>query len=92
MADYEKSKAQDNKGTSAGLEMTSELPVDAKTNVAGVPTYAGLSGSRLSVAITLIATTGFLLFGEHLLKSTPLMGHLQIFFHHSRLRSRVDVG
>lgn len=42
---------------------TTHLPEDAKTNSAGVPSYFGLTGTRLITAITAVASTGFLLFG-----------------------------
>lgn len=42
-----------------GLELTTELPEEAKTNAAGVPTYLGLTGDKLVTAITVVATTGF---------------------------------
>ena len=35
----------------------------SRTNLEGIPTYAGLSGNRLIAAVTIIATTGFTLFG-----------------------------
>ncbi|KAI5481366.1 putative MFS monosaccharide transporter [Pseudohyphozyma bogoriensis] len=47
----------------SGLELTTSLPADAKTNAAGVPSYLGLTGNKLIMAITVTATTGFLLFG-----------------------------
>ncbi|CEQ42903.1 SPOSA6832_04782 [Sporobolomyces salmonicolor] len=42
---------------------TTQLPSDAKTNSAGVPSYLGLTGSKLINAITATSTIGFLLFG-----------------------------
>lgn len=42
---------------------TTQLPDDAKTNAAGVPSYFGLTGTKLISAITAVASTGFLLFG-----------------------------
>ena len=36
---------------------------DTTSGLAGIPTYAGLSGNRLIAAVTIIATTGFTLFG-----------------------------
>ena len=33
------------------------------TSLDGIPTYAGLYGNRLISAVTIIATTGFTLFG-----------------------------
>lgn len=44
-------------GSAPGLEMTTALPEDAKTNDAGVPQYLGLTGTRLISAITATATT-----------------------------------
>ena len=46
-----------------GLEITTRLEEGAQVNAEGVPTYVGLSGTRLIAAITATATTGFLLFG-----------------------------
>lgn len=45
------------KGEEPGLEMTTALPQDAKTNDAGVPHYLGLTGNKLITAITATATT-----------------------------------
>ncbi|GAA5989812.1 hypothetical protein JCM11641_003375 [Rhodosporidiobolus odoratus] len=42
---------------------TTQLPEDAKTNDAGVPSYFGLTGTKLINAITATSTVGFLLFG-----------------------------
>ncbi|GAA6022858.1 hypothetical protein JCM10207_001425 [Rhodosporidiobolus poonsookiae] len=42
---------------------TTQLPDDAKTNDAGVPSYFGLTGTGLINAITATSTVGFLLFG-----------------------------
>ncbi|GAA5955370.1 hypothetical protein JCM21900_005791 [Sporobolomyces salmonicolor] len=42
---------------------TTQLPSDAKTNSAGVPSYLGLTGTKLINAITATSTIGFLLFG-----------------------------
>ncbi|KAM0750892.1 putative MFS monosaccharide transporter [Meredithblackwellia eburnea MCA 4105] len=47
----------------ANLELTTTLPEGVKTNNSGVPTYMGFSGTKLINAITVFATTGFLLFG-----------------------------
>ncbi|BGP42522.1 sugar transporter-like protein [Rhodotorula kratochvilovae] len=45
------------------LATTTALPDDAKTNAAGVPSYFGLTGEKLILAITATSTVGFLLFG-----------------------------
>ncbi|GJN93425.1 hypothetical protein Rhopal_006480-T1 [Rhodotorula paludigena] len=45
------------------LATTTQLPEDAKTNSAGVPSYFGLTGNKLIMAITATSTVGFLLFG-----------------------------
>ncbi|BGP13476.1 sugar transporter-like protein [Rhodosporidiobolus nylandii] len=42
---------------------TTQLPEDAKTNAAGVPSFFGLTGTKLINAITATSTVGFLLFG-----------------------------
>ncbi|GAA5841365.1 hypothetical protein JCM11251_006163 [Rhodosporidiobolus azoricus] len=42
---------------------TTQLPEDAKTNDQGVPSYFGLTGTKLITAITACSTVGFLLFG-----------------------------
>ncbi|GAA5920252.1 hypothetical protein JCM6882_007913 [Rhodosporidiobolus microsporus] len=42
---------------------TTQLPDDAKTNDMGVPSYFGLTGTKLITAITACSTVGFLLFG-----------------------------
>lgn len=47
-------------GTAA--EQTDRLPEGAAVNADGVPTYLGLCGNKLIMAITVTATCGFTLF------------------------------
>jgi len=45
------------------MATTTELPENAHTNSDGVPTYLGVSGTKLINLITATSTIGFLLFG-----------------------------
>lgn len=45
------------------MATTTELPENAHTNSEGVPTYLGVSGTKLINLITATSTIGFLLFG-----------------------------
>ncbi|GAA5988946.1 hypothetical protein JCM5350_007491 [Sporobolomyces pararoseus] len=45
------------------MATTTELPENAHTNSEGVPTYCGVSGTKLIFLITATSTIGFLLFG-----------------------------
>ncbi|GAA5838561.1 hypothetical protein JCM3766R1_006011 [Sporobolomyces carnicolor] len=60
--------AQDVDQTMASKEVkdmatTTQLPDEAHTNSEGVPTYLGVSGTKLITLITATSTIGFLLFG-----------------------------
>lgn len=44
-------------------ELNNKLPEGAEVDINGVPTYLGLSGSKLTWALTVVASLGFTLFG-----------------------------
>ncbi|GAA5973586.1 hypothetical protein JCM11641_007137 [Rhodosporidiobolus odoratus] len=50
-------------GAKHDLKATSNLPAGAKVDAAGVPTYMGANGAKLTWLITVAASCGFALFG-----------------------------
>lgn len=56
-------KGTEGKGEGIDLIAESSLPEKCATNSLEVPTYVGLSGTKLITAITTVATIGFFLFG-----------------------------
>lgn len=46
---------QDHHDGAPGLELTTVLPEGTTVNTAGVPSYLGLTGTRLIAAITLVS-------------------------------------
>lgn len=44
-------------------ELNNKLPEGAQVDINGVPTYLGLSGNKLTWALTVVSSLGFTLFG-----------------------------